>query len=74
MNKTIIVTESVTYAVKAKRLLSSSGIPSKLIKTDSSLSKSGCNHGIMINSRDFLSAVKVLRDFGISYSITERSD
>ncbi len=73
MNKTILTTESVTYAIKAKRLLSYSGIQSKLIKVDPSIKRNGCTHGILINNRDFLSAVKVLRDNEINYSVIERN-
>ena len=69
MNKTIITTDSVTYAIKARRLLSSIGISSKLIKIDALLSKTGCTHGILIKENDFLSTVKVLRDNNINYSV-----
>ena len=74
MNKIIITMESVTYAAKARKLLASVGISSKLIKTDTSLSSSGCTHGILINNRDFLSTVKMLRDSDIPYSVIEKDD
>lgn len=73
MNKIIITTESVTYAIKARRLLFSVGIPSKLIKIDASLSERGCTHGVMISERDFLSAAKILRDNGLNYSVAKRN-
>ena len=68
MKKTVLSTASVTYAMKGIRLLSSLKIPSKLVKIDSGTSSSGCTHGIMINDKDFLSAVKILRDNNIPYS------
>lgn len=74
MNKMILTTESVTYAIKARRLLSYAGIQSKLIKVDASIKNRGCTHGVLINNRDFLSAVKVLRDNELNYSVIDRSN
>ena len=69
MKKVVLSTASVTYAVKGARLLSSAKIPSKLVKIDPSAASTGCTHGIMINENDFLSAVKLLRDSSIPYSV-----
>ena len=69
MNKIVLSTASVTYAIKGTRLLSSAKIPSKLVKIDTSTTNTGCTHGIMINENDFLSSVKILRDNGIPYSV-----
>lgn len=69
MKKTVLSTVSVTYAMKGVKLLSSAKITAKLVKTDHNVSSSGCTHGIMINDSDFLSAVKILRDNGLPYSV-----
>ncbi len=37
---------SQTYALKAQRLLSAAGIPSKVIKLDGEKSKMGCSYAI----------------------------
>ena len=69
MKKTVLSTVSITYATKGIRLLSASKIKAKLVKIDSRSSDSGCTHGIVINDSDFLSAVKILRENGIQYSV-----
>ena len=69
MNKVIITLDSLTYAIKARKILSKKGINSKLVKLDSSSMMSGCTNGIELNSRDFLSAASFLRASGINYSL-----
>ena len=69
MKKTVLSTVSVTYAMKGIRLLSSNKLPCKLVKIDTNTSGYGCTHGIMLNDSDFFSAVKILRENNIPYSI-----
>ena len=69
MNKTIVTVETVTYAMKARKLLLRSGIQSKLIKTDSQDSVSGCRHGLEISSSDYFETVKILGENGIKFSV-----
>ena len=69
MNKTILAVETVTYAMKARKLLLRCGIQSKLIKTDSQDSGTGCRHGLEISNKDYFEAVKILGDGGIRFSV-----
>ena len=69
MNKTVLTVETVTYAMKARKLLLRCGIQSKLIKTDSQVSGTGCRHGLEISSKDYFEAVKILGDGGIRFSV-----
>ena len=69
MNKTIVTVETVTYAMKARKLLLRSGIQSKLIKTDSQDSKKGCRHGLEISNKDYFETVKILGENGIKFSV-----
>ena len=69
MKKIILTVGSVTYAIKARKLLAASGISAELIKVDASLSTSGCNFGIKIPYNRFLDAVNVMKNKGISYSV-----
>lgn len=64
--RTVITFESVTFAIKARKLLSRRNIKSNLIKRDS---KSGCSHGLLIDSRDYFSSVAVLRESGLRYFV-----
>lgn len=69
MNKIIISVGSMTYALKLKKLLLRSGIYSIQVKT---MREDGCNHGIEIDERDLFSAVAILLDLKIDYSIEVR--
>ena len=69
MNKTTITVGSVTYAIKARKLLQRMRIHSKLVKTDASKSSGGCIYGIELKTEDFYNAVMGLRNAGISYQL-----
>ena len=71
LNKTTITLASATYAVKAERLLARAGIPSELIKLND-VKGDGCTHGIMIYGSDFISAIGLLKENGIPYSVHKR--
>ena len=69
MNTTTIAVGSVTYAIKVRKLLERSGIKTKLIKVDSSKSKSGCTYGIQVQTPLFYDVVSILKKNGINYSV-----
>ena len=69
MKLAIITVGTVTYALKCRKLLSKAGIQSKLVKLDSSKTSKGCTYGIELRSEDFYSAVVILRENGIDYSL-----
>ena len=68
MKKRIIAVGSVTYAMKAKRILQRIRIRTKLVKIDANKSKSGCTHGLEFDEEDFYSVIMELRNQGIHYS------
>ena len=57
---------TVTYAVKAKKILQRVGIPSKLIKTVSE--NGGCVYAVEIDADKLYSAVYELKGADIPYS------
>lgn len=69
LNKTIVTVGSVTYAIKARNLLSRGGVRSKLVKVDSQKARHGCTHGVEFSAVDFYRAVVILKDNNISYSL-----
>ena len=69
MNSIIVTVGAVTYALKLKKLLLREGIRSKLVKVDGSAGSMGCSHGVEIDERDFYSAVVIIKNNGISYSV-----
>lgn len=70
MKKITIIIGSVTYAAKAKRILSGYRIPVRLIKTTAD--GLGCMHGIEINYVDYMDVIGILMANGISYSVSEQ--
>ena len=62
-----LAVESVTYAIKARKLLRQADIPSKLIKPNSQ--GNGCGYAIEIYRQDFLGAAAVLRKNLINYYV-----
>lgn len=69
LNTTIITVSSVTYAVKAKKLLERTGVKASLVKLDSSKNGGGCTHGIKIYSSYLYDAIAVLKKMGIDYHV-----
>ena len=70
MNTIIITVSSVTYAIKAKRLLERERIKATLIKSSSSKSNEGCTYGVKIDSNYLYDAVAILKNKGIQYSVS----
>ncbi len=69
MNMTILTVGSVTYAIKARKLLRRDGIQSESVKLDDTKTKAGCTHGIKIATEDFYHAASVLKENGIPFSV-----
>ena len=69
MNTTIITVGSVTYAIKAKKLLEREGVSASLVKMESSKSDGGCTHGIKIYESNLYDAVAILKRMGIDYRV-----
>ena len=69
MNKTIISLGSVTYAIKAQKLLLGIKIHSKLVKLDVGKSIDGCIYGLIIATGDYPKAVLELKKEGLTFSL-----
>ncbi len=66
MNRNIRI-GSVTYAVKAKRLLSARGLHVRTVKLTPTPESRGCTYGIEVPEEEFLTAVAELRRAQIQY-------
>lgn len=73
MNKTAISLGSVTFAMKAQKLLFVIKIHSKLVKLDAGKSADGCIYGLIISSVDYPRAVMELKKEGIIFSLFSQS-
>lgn len=69
MNRIIINVGSVTYAIKLRKMLMRLGIESRQVKTQSDIY--GCMHGIEISRNYLYTAVSIMKQSGINYTITE---
>lgn len=67
--KTTITVGSVTYAIKARKLLQRIGIDSKLVKVDNTKANKGCEYGIEFPSNFLYDVVAELKSHGIAYSV-----
>ncbi|MBR2465654.1 MAG: DUF3343 domain-containing protein [Clostridia bacterium] len=72
MKTSVFTVGSVTYAIKAKRLLAREGLTSKLVKTDASKSTGGCAYGIEFPTKDLYAAASIMRSAGIYYQHYEK--
>ena len=69
MNNIIVTVGSVTYAMKLRKLLLREGIQSRLVKVDNTTEGKGCSHGVEISESDFYSAVVIMKENRIAYSV-----
>ena len=65
---TAVYIPTVTYAVKANKLMNRANIKSKLIKTVTG-EDTGCQYALEISSDDIYDAVFLLKEYGIPYRI-----
>ena len=73
MKKDIILTVgSMTRAVKAKRILNRQGIGVSIIKLESQIHTNGCGYGIVFSEEDEYSAIRILKENKIPYSVYEK--
>ena len=70
MNTTIITVGTVTYALKAKKLLEREGVNASLVKLDSS--EDGCTHGIKIYESNLYDSIAILKKMGIDYQVRNK--
>ena len=68
MPKIIVTFNSITYALKGRKILARADIVSKLVKVDSNLTN-GCTYGVEIDDRHYFDAIGALKNASINYSI-----
>ena len=69
MNTTTIVFSSITYAIKAKKVLKRININVKLIKTDGNKTDFGCTYGLKIPTKSFYDVILELKKENIDYTV-----
>lgn len=65
MQKAFIRLSSVTYAIRAQKLLEQRGIRATIKKITRSLQISGCGYGLEINAGDLEAAANLIASAGI---------
>ncbi len=58
---------SMTHAVKARRVLSSAGIPCEIVSLESSVTKRGCAYGVSFPCGMTDAVQKILQKYGLDY-------
>ncbi len=69
LNTLTITVTSVTYAIKAKKILERAGVKSEITKLEDLERSGGCTYGVKIKAADHYRAVAALNGRGIKYSI-----
>ena len=69
MSKTILKFGSVTYAMKARKILQRSKIACEIIKLNVDDGKSGCSYGIKFGSDKLYEVVMSLKNNEIDYEV-----
>ena len=69
MNTITVKLKSVTYAIKARNILSRAGINAKIVRLSGD-ETGGCTHGVRITELDLLDTARLLGEAGIPYSTT----
>lgn len=69
MKKIIVTVGSITYAIKLRKLLTRVGVDATLVKVDNRNGEIGCVHGVEIPMSDYYTAVVIMRDNNIQYSV-----
>lgn len=67
MPEKVLAIGSISTATRAKRALLREGVRSRFVKTDSH--GDGCSWGLKIDHDALLTAIKILREAGISYEV-----
>ena len=67
MEQCILTVGTVTYAIRARKLLSALGIRARLVKGTRGGGMGGCTYGVEIASADLNTSTKALTQAGISY-------
>lgn len=64
---TVFTTKTVTYAEKAKRLLSEQSISARIVKLDPAFSPRGCAYGIEFDTRQKNNVRQTLQRNGVPF-------
>ena len=74
LKKSIITFNSITYAIKARKLLSREDVSSKLIKLDPTRDDDGCKYGLEISIEKLFTAISLLRNADFDYKVRDGND
>ncbi|MBP3592659.1 MAG: DUF3343 domain-containing protein [Clostridia bacterium] len=67
MNTAFLTVDSVTYAIKARKVLSAIGIHASVKKVNATATGRGCRYGIFIERRHLFSAMAELKQKNIAF-------
>ena len=67
MNTAVLLVDSVTYAIKARKALLAIGIRSALKKLNTTDTGRGCRHALILEKRHLFDAMAELKKEGIAF-------
>ncbi len=69
MDKSIFTFSTVTYAIKARKLLAKADINAHVVRMDGTAEGAGCVHGLEVDRADYFKVLLILKENGISYTV-----
>ena len=60
--------KSMTYAIKAQKILNNNYLSSEIVKLDSSFSKKGCSYGVKFDCVNLYTVENILNNNNINHS------
>jgi len=67
MNTAVLLVDSVTYAIKARKALLAAGIRSSLKKVNTTATGRGCRHALVFERRHLFEAMAELKKANIAF-------
>lgn len=64
----LVSLKSMTYAVKAKKVLTKYNVDSEIIKLDSNMAQKGCSYGLNFDCLNLYMVEKALKENNVKYS------
>lgn len=64
----LVSLKSMTYAIKAKKVLAKNNINSDIIKLDPGMTQKGCSYGVKFDCINLYVTERVLKENNVNYS------
>ena len=71
MTDTFVLIGSITYAMKARKIVKEQGIDAQIVKHDTK-GRKGCSYGLICKAENTIAIIGILRANNIPYEVTSK--